>query len=145
MDRPKAAILLQFLVCLSVCYCWYTRNFDCVCRLSLFSLVVCGLCGFFWATLFSLFWTLILFCLITWTSPCNEDLVNATLYTGKWVYLGIYYFSYFCSKNRLWVLVRAPTIYVLIRNKKNISKYHLKKKRFWSHKILPFYPNESFG
>ena len=40
----------------------------------------------------------------------------------------LWYFSYFCSKHRLWVLIRTasarrfervPTIYVLSRNKKN--------------------------
>ena len=29
------------------------------------------------------------------------------------------FFSYFCSTNRLWVLVRKPTVYVIDRNKKN--------------------------
>ena len=50
--------------------------------------------------------------------------------TKKWKFSDkkIWYFSWFCSKHRLWVLVRtasmrrfyrAPTIYVLSRNKKN--------------------------
>ena len=49
------------------------------------------------------------------------------LYRKTGVYRGIHYFSYFCSKHRLWVLVRTAsprrfqrvsTIYVLSRNMK---------------------------
>ena len=63
--------------------------------------------------------------------------------TKKWNFSDkkFWYFSYFCSKHRLWVLVRTasmrqfqrvPTIYVLSRNKKNIVNpckphfYHIK-------------------
>ena len=37
-----------------------------------------------------------------------------------WFYRGIHYFSFFCSKHRLWVLVRT---YVLNRSMKNISLF----------------------
>ena len=56
------------------------------------------------------------------------------------VYRGIHYFSYFCSKYRLWVLVRTtsarrfkrvPTIYVLSRNMKNIRIFLSENIRFF--------------
>ena len=35
--------------------------------------------------------------------------LNPTLYSKTGVYRGIHYFSYFCSKHRLWVLVRTAS------------------------------------
>ena len=50
---------------------------------------------------------------------------------------GIHYFFYFCSKHRLWVLVRTasqflgvPTIYVLSRNMKK-SEFLSETFSFW--------------
>ena len=64
MDRPEAAILLQFLVRLSVWYCWYTRNFECVCTVvSSYFVWWLGVFVAFLSNPFSLFWTLNLFCL----------------------------------------------------------------------------------
>ena len=54
------------------------------------------------------------------------------LYSKTGVYRGILYFSYFCSKHRLCVLVttaslrrlkRVPTIYVLSKNMKNVRNF----------------------
>ena len=64
-------------------------------------------------------------------SPCNVYPLKPHFYIVK----GYTYFSYFCSKHRLWVLVRTasvrrflrvPTIYVLSKNKKNIKIFQLK-------------------
>ena len=35
--------------------------------------------------------------------------LNPTLYTKTGVYRGIHYFSYFCSKHRMWVFIRTPS------------------------------------
>ena len=60
---------------------------------------------------------------------------------------GIYYFSYFCSKHRLWVLVRiastrrlqwVPTFYVLSRYTKNIRIFIWKTFSFcwWNFRYI---------
>ena len=61
-------------------------------------------------------------CAVRITSPCDLYPLTPHLY----IYSGIHYFlPFFCSKQRLWVLVRTasrvPTIYVLSKYKK---KYH---------------------
>ena len=65
--------------------------------------------------------------LITKTCLYNFNPFEPHFYT---VYRGIHYFSYFCSKHRLWVLVRtaspSTTIYVLSRNMKHIRVFYLK-------------------
>ena len=69
---------------------------------------------------------------ITKTYLYNFDPVKPhCLYSKTGVHRGIHYFSYFCSKHRLWELVRTasarwfyrvPTIIVLSRNMKKISE-----------------------
>ena len=61
---------------------------------------------------------------------------NTPLFYSKiGIYMGIYYFLTFALKHRLWIFVRTaslgrfqlvPTIYVLSKNKKNITICHLK-------------------
>ena len=66
------------------------------------------------------------------------------LYSKTGVYRGIHYFSYICSKHRLWVLVRTasprrfyrvPTIYVLSKSMKNIRVFDLKIFNFLEMKV----------
>ena len=70
------------------------------------------------------------------------------LYSKTGVYRGIHYFSYYCIKHRLWVLVRTasprrfyrvPTIYVLSRNMKNIRVFYLKIFSFFGGEIFHIY------
>ena len=73
---------------------------------------------------------------ITKASPCNEYPLTPHFYIVKLGFTGVYiFFLIFAPKQRLWVLVRtasvrrfkrAPTIYVLSKNKKNIKNFHLK-------------------
>ena len=83
---------------------------------------------------------------ITKTCPCNEHHLTPhfyivttpytpLLYSKTGVYWGIHFFLIFASKHRLLVLVRTaslrrfysvPTIYVLSKNMKNITIFHLK-------------------
>ena len=60
-------------------------------------------------------------CTIMKTCLYNFDPLKPHFYIVKLGFAGVCYFSYFCSKHRLWVLVRVPTIYVLSRNMKNIT------------------------
>ena len=72
---------------------------------------------------------------ITKTCLYNFNPLKPHFYTVKLGFTGVYIiFSYFCSKHRLWVLVRTAsprrfcvlTIYVLSRNMKNIRIFYLK-------------------
>ena len=67
---------------------------------------------------------------VQWTPPYTP-----LLYSKTGVYRGELVFLIFALKHRLWVLVRTasvlrffriPTIYVLSKNKKNITFFHLK-------------------
>ena len=80
-------------------------------------------------------------------------LLTPLIYSRTGVYRGIYSFSYFCSKHRLWVLVRTassrrfsrvPTIYVLSRNMKNIRIFYLKIFIFFSGKIFSIFEKACF-
>ena len=52
----------------------------------------------------------VVFCFITKTYLYNFDPLKPHFYIEKTgVYRGVHYFSYFCSKNRLWVLVRTAS------------------------------------
>ena len=70
--------------------------------------------------------------LIRITCSCNEHPLTPHVYIVKlgftWVYRGIHFFLNFALKHRSWVLVRtaSPTIYVLNKNKKNITDFHKK-------------------
>ena len=44
------------------------------------------------------------------TSPCNEHPLTPHFYIVKLGFTGVYIFSYFCSKHRLWVLVRTASM-----------------------------------
>ena len=80
------------------------------------------------------------------TCPCNEYPLKPNFYIAKLGYAGIYlFFLIFAPKHRLWVLVRAasarqfqrvPTIYVLIKNKKNTKSFLLKIFIFHTFKNL---------
>ena len=75
-------------------------------------------------------------CLIMLTSPCNEDPLTPHFYIVKLRFTGIFFFFLTSAlKHRSWVLVRTasvrrfkrvPTIFVLSKNKKNITVFHLK-------------------
>ena len=63
----------------------------------------------------------------------------APLLGWTWALKGSYYFSYFCSKHRLWVLVRTtllrrfsrvPTIYVFEQKYENYQNFYLKTLSF---------------
>ena len=66
------------------------------------------------------------------TRPCDLVPLEPIFYVVKFGFAGIYiyYFSKFCSYNRLWILVSLespqPTIYVLSKNKKLMTSFHLK-------------------
>ena len=62
------------------------------------------------------------------TCPCKEDPLTPHFYIEKTgVYRGVHYFLIFALKHRLWVLVRtASLIYVLSKNKKNITIFPMK-------------------
>ena len=64
------------------------------------------------------------------TCPCNVHPFSPHFYIVKLDFTGVNIFSYFCSKHRLWGLVRiasrVPIIYVLSKNKKNVTFFHLK-------------------
>ena len=47
---------------------------------------------------------------ITKTSPCNENPLTPHFYRVKLGFTGVYIFSYFAPKHRLWVLVRIATL-----------------------------------
>ena len=67
---------------------------------------------------------------ITKTFLCNTDPIKPHFYIVKLGFTGVYiFFSYFCSKTRRFK--RAPTIYVLSRNVKNIRGFYLKICSFW--------------
>ena len=69
------------------------------------------------------------------TGPCHVYPLTPHFYMVKLGFTGVYIFSYFSLKHRLWVLIRTaslrrfrrvPTIYVLSKNTKNITIFHLK-------------------
>ena len=69
------------------------------------------------------------------TCPCNVYSLTPHFYIVKLGFTGVYIFLIFDLKHRLWILVRTaslrrfyriPTIYVLSKNKKNITIFHLK-------------------
>ena len=47
--------------------------------------------------------------LITKTCLYNFDPLKPQFYIVNWGLQGLHYFSYFCSKHRLWVLVRTAS------------------------------------
>ena len=70
------------------------------------------------------------------TCPCKEQPpYTPLLYSKTGVYPGIHFFLIFALKHRSWVLVRTasarrfykrvPTIYILSKNKKKITFFHL--------------------
>ena len=48
------------------------------------------------------------------------------VYSETGVYRDIHYFSYFYLNERLWVLVRTASIFVMSKNEKNSTFFHLK-------------------
>ena len=59
------------------------------------------------------------------TSPCNEDPLTPHFYIVKLGFTGVYIFLIFAPKTYI-MGTRVPTIYVLGKNKKNITFFHLK-------------------
>ena len=61
------------------------------------------------------------------TRPCGLHPFNTPhFYIVKRGLTGVYIFLVFALKHRVWVLVRTVTLYVLSKNKKNITIFHLK-------------------
>ena len=62
------------------------------------------------------------------TCPCNEDPFTPHFYIVKLGFTGVLFFLIFALNHRLWVLVRTAslTIYVLGKNKKYTTIFHLK-------------------
>ena len=52
----------------------------------------------------------VIFFIFRKTSPCNEDPLTPHFYIVKLGFTGVFIFSYFCSKHRLWVLVRTASL-----------------------------------
>ena len=86
---------------------------------------------------------------ITKTHLYNSDPLKPHFYIVKLGLHGCTFFSYFCSKHRLWVFIRTassrwflrvPTIYVWSRNMKNIRVFLSEKFQFLEMKF-PIYLN----
>ena len=73
------------------------------------------------------------------TCPCNEHPLTSHFYKKKWGLPGYTLFSYFCSKTQI-VGTRQNrlTIYVLSKNKKIITFFHVKITNFYSREILQY-------
>ena len=70
------------------------------------------------------------------TCLCNKDpFLTSHFYIVQLGFTGVYIFSHFAQKHRLWVFAPLPTIYVLRKNKKQIAIIHLKNDIFTAVKV----------
>ena len=60
------------------------------------------------------------------TCPYNVDPLTSHFYTVNMGFTGVYVCLIFALKHRLRQFYSVPTIYVLSKNKKNITIFHLK-------------------